>query len=198
MSVNLVSIASLQISFQSFILPKLVYSNVKANAVHTWASESAGFGGGCLLWHTLTRKLQTQAPTLLGHSLPVTTARGEHSSKLLWQVIHVGRHCSNVPGDMICACSDLILPQVSKYLQGQPLILGNIPSPQPRIMSGPASRLNLSTLHQSTFCNSLLVKYTYLLNYWIRRVQLEAAVWELTCGTCVVMFHHVCLPVTLL
>lgn len=143
-------------------------------------------------------QLQTQAPTLLGHRLPVTTAWGEHSSKLLWQVIHVGRHCSNVPGDMICACSDLILPQVSKYLRGQPLMLGNIPSPQPRIMSGPGSRLNLSTLHQSTFCNSLLLKYTYLLNYWIRGVRLEAALCKLTCGTCVAVFHHVSLPVTLL
>lgn len=70
--------------------------------------ESAHSGRSCLLWHTLTHKVQTQSPTLRW-SLPLTTAWGKHSFKLLWWIINVGRHSSIVPGDMIFACLDLIL-----------------------------------------------------------------------------------------
>lgn len=103
--INFPNFMTLNIFFQCFMLPELVYSNFKVNIVHTWV---------CMTQHTLAVYDDTHWHINFKHKLPhsklkPSSAWGKHSCKLLWRIINVVRRCSNVPDDMICACFDLIL-----------------------------------------------------------------------------------------
>lgn len=68
--------------------------------VYVWVSRSC--------WRLFTLTCTGSKPKLPLSWSPTANARGKRFSGWLWHLIHTGSQCSIVPGDMICACLDLI------------------------------------------------------------------------------------------
>lgn len=91
--------------FTATSVAQLVYANVEANGAQSWVCVNQQ--NFLVTVYSDTRwEVQTEAAT--PSRGPTENAQGKHSSLLLWLLIHVGRQRSIVPGDMICACLDLI------------------------------------------------------------------------------------------